>query len=248
MQHYLKLDIPDEKDVYFVGDIHANGKLWDITKKEFGITEKDVVISLGDIVDRGNQNSKLLFEFLFADNRYMVMGNHEAMMVDGLTQRDWYHCWFQNGGNKTLNELGKTGVEFFCQYLNNLPMIIEVNHRNTKVGVVHGSVPLQYTDWADFIVGTKALNGDTIDSCLWSRDTFDFCYKNNVYNAPRIANVDYVLSGHTAVKDPLIYGNRIWIDSQYETGDLTIATVQGGKMRYMRREKDAYSFDKYRGW
>ncbi|USL83522.1 putative serine/threonine protein phosphatase [Escherichia phage A4] len=246
MKHFLEVTVPDEKDLYIVGDIHGNAKLWEHTKKEFGITPEDYVFSLGDLIDRGEQSAHLLFEFLFAENRYMIMGNHESMCIDSATHRDWYHCWTQNGGDKFLEEVGVSGVEFFRQYLDQLPMIIQINHRGLKIGLVHAGVDLKYNDWNKFITGTKSMSSDTIESCLWDRKTFDFCKANNVFNASRITNVDYVLSGHTAVFDPLIYGNRIWIDSQFLTGDLTIATPQGGKMRYLRKEKDEYSFSRFK--
>lgn len=248
MKHYLEITVPDDKEMYIVGDIHANTRLWDLTKKEFGITNADYVFSLGDIVDRGHNNSKLLFEFLFQDNRYMIMGNHEAMMVDGQFDRSWNQCWMNNGGDKTLSELGQTGVEFFCQYLKDLPMILVINHRGMKIGLVHGCVPLKYTDWNDFIAASSNLNNKIVEQCLWSRDDFDYARSNNVYGVPRLANIDYVLSGHSPVSDPLIYGNRVWIDSQFSTGDLTVVQPQGGKLRYFRREKDAYSFDRKRGY
>lgn len=246
MKHFLEVTVPDDKELYIVGDIHGNAKLWDITKTEFGITSDDYVFSLGDLIDRGTQSAKLLFEFLFADNRFMIIGNHESMCVDSEKYRDWHHCWVQNGGDKFIEEIGDTGIQFFRQYLNQLPTIIQINHRGLKIGLVHAGVDLKYQNWDQFISGTKSLSTDIIESLLWERKTFDFCKGNNVYNAPRIQGVDYVLSGHTGVVDPLIYGNRVWIDSQFMSGDLTVATPQSGKMRYLRREKDDYSFNRFK--
>lgn len=245
MRHFLEVTVPDDKEFYVVGDIHGNAKLWDRTKHEFGITKDDYVFSLGDLIDRGDQSAKLLFEFLFAENRFMISGNHETLCVDAATQRDWYHCWISNGGQKFIDEVGETGIQFFRQYLNNLPMIIQINHRGYKIGLVHAGIPLKYTDWDAFVSGTSVMSSDIIEECIWDRATFDYCRANNVYGVPRMNGVDCILSGHTAVNDPLIYGNRIWIDSQFNTGDLTIATLQGGKMRYMRKEKDEYSFSRF---
>lgn len=248
MRHYLQITIPDDKELYIVGDLHGNAKLYDLTKKEFGITDNDIVFSLGDIVDRGKNSTKLLFEFLFQDNRYMISGNHEMMMVDGLTNREWYHCHFQNGGDELYNELGKTGVEFFAQYLKDLPMIIEIHHRNMKIGLVHGAVPLRFTDWNEFIKQSSTLNSKIVEECIWSRSDFDYAKQNTTYHSPRISNIDYVISGHSGVYEPLIYGNRIWCDTQFCTGDLTVIQPQDGKLRYYRRERDAYSFDRKRGY
>ena len=246
MKHFLEVTVPDDKDLYIVGDIHGNGKLWDATKKEFGITNNDYVFCVGDVIDRGDQNSKLLFEFLFGENRFMIAGNHEMMCVDSETMRDWYHCWQSNGGDKFLDEVGETGIQFFRQYLKDLPMIIQINHRGLKIGLVHAGVPLEYTTWERFVSGTKSLSADVIEKCLWDRDTFDYCKKNNTYYVPRLDGIHCVFSGHTSVTDPLIYGNRIWIDSQFFTGDLTLATPQSGGMRYLRKEKDEFSYNRFK--
>lgn len=242
MNHFLKLVIPDDKDLYFVGDIHGNADLYDRSLYELGITDKDVIISVGDIIDRGDNSTRLLFEFLFKDDRYMVMGNHEHMMVEGERRRDFYHCHMQNGGDKILNELGETGMNFFRDHLNNLPLIIEVHHRGKKYGVVHGGVPTRFTQWDDFVSAVKPMQWNVVEEIIWDRKTFDLCRENNTPYAPRLNGVDYVFSGHTGVYDPLVYGNRVWIDSQFLTGDLTFSTVQGNMLRHFRREKDQYSF------
>ena len=46
------IDVPDDKNVYFIGDIHGNFELFQSTLKELGITDDDVLISVGDLVDR----------------------------------------------------------------------------------------------------------------------------------------------------------------------------------------------------
>lgn len=246
MNHFQRLVIPDDKNVYFCGDLHGNAELYDRTLREFGITDNDVVISVGDIIDRGPHSSRLAFEFLFKENRYMVMGNHEHMMVEGESRRDFYHCWIQNGGQAFLTDAGETGIAFFRQYFSQLPLILEVQHRGKKIGVVHGGVPTRYTDWDTFIADTKSMSWNIVEELIWERDTFDKCAQNNTLNAPRISGVDFVVSGHTGVVDPLIYGNRHWIDSMFMSGDITISTVQGNMLRHMRREKDEHSFDRWR--
>lgn len=242
MKHKIELKIPDEQNVYFIGDIHGNYDLYIRTLKEFGITDDDVVISVGDVIDRGNKSAALAFEFLFKDNRYMVMGNHEAMMVDSETRRDWYQVWQSNGGDVFLNEVGQTGIDFFRPYFNQLPLFIELTHRGKKLGVVHGGLPLTYPTWKDALDKTNSLQYNDIEPLIWDRNTFDWCRKNNAPMAPRVPDIDYIFSGHTAVTDPLIYGNRVWIDSQFLTGDLTIAYMDGNFLRTLRRERDEYSF------
>lgn len=245
MNHFMKIVVPDDKELFFVGDLHGNADLYDRTLNEFGITDNDVIISVGDVIDRGPRSARLLFEFLFKPNRYMILGNHEHMCVEGATRRDFYHCHMQNGGDVFLDEVGESGIQFFRQYLDQLPLILEVHHRGKKYGVVHGGVPTRFTNWDDFVAAVKPMQWDIIEEIIWDRKVFDNCRNNNSPQAPHIAGIDYVFSGHTGVVDPLQYGNRLWIDSQFLSGDLTFTTFSGNTPRHFRREKDQYSFNRF---
>lgn len=242
MNTILKLTIPDEKNLYFIGDIHGNHQLYERTLYEFGITKDDVIISVGDLIDRGNRIAKTLFEFLFQDNRYAILGNHEMMCLLAENRRDWHQCWVSNGGDKFISEVGETGIKFFRQYMKDLPLLIEVTHRGKTFGVVHASVPLKYNTWDELVQAVQSGTDEVMEEIHWDRDTFDYCRKNNVPNAPRLQGIDYVFSGHTGVHEPLIYGNRVWIDTMFCAGDLTISYMDGNIMRHLRKDKDQYSF------
>lgn len=246
MNHFHKIVVPDDRELFIVGDLHGNADLYERSLKEFGITDKDYVFSVGDIIDRGPQSTKLLFEFLFKENRYMIMGNHEHMYIMGEHRRDFYHCHMQNGGDVFLNEVGETGFQYFRPFVDQLPLIIEIHHRGLKIGLVHGGVPLRYTDWDTFVNDVKPMKWDLVEEIIWDRKVFDDCKYNQTPNAPKIAGIDYVLSGHTGVVDPLVYGNRMWIDSQFLSGDLTFTMFSGKTPRHFRRPKDEHSFDRFK--
>ena len=238
----LVLNIPDDKNLYFVGDIHGQYDLYKRTLNEYGISDNDVVISVGDLIDRGPKTAATLFEFLFDENRYAIIGNHEAMCLYAPSDKEWRNIWMNNGGKEFLDEVGSTGVNFFRDYIAQLPLVIEVNHRGKKIGVVHAAVPLRHTNWTDFCTEVQTGSQQIMDDIHWSTDTFRYCRSNNVPMAPRIQDVDYVFSGHTAINDPLVYGNRIWIDSMFNTGELTIAYLDGNNFRFKRRPRDEHSF------
>lgn len=238
----LVLNIPDEQNVYFVGDIHGQYDLYKRSLDNFGITEDDVVISVGDLIDRGPKTAATLFEFLFEQNRYAIMGNHEFMCIAAEKDKSWNNIWYNNGGKEFSNEVGKTGLKFFRDYLAQLPFVIEVHHRGKVLGVSHAAVPLRYHDWNSFCTDVKSGSNDILDGIHWSTDTFKYCNKNNVQMAPRISGVDYVFSGHTSVTDPLVYGNRVWIDSMYLSGELTVSYLDGNMLRHRRLPRDDKSF------
>ena len=41
---------------------------------------------------------------------------------------------------------------------------------------------------------------------------------------PVITGIDYVIHGHTGVEKPLLFGNRMWIDTGFVKNSLTLAT------------------------
>ena len=75
-------------------------------------TSTDTVISLGDIVDRGD-NSKAAIEMLMdlreRCNFVLIQGNHEDMMLEVLKQVEPPQEWLKHGGVSTLDSYGFTG-------------------------------------------------------------------------------------------------------------------------------------------
>ena len=69
---------------------------------------KDMLINLGDTIDRGRQIYEL-FEFLYGlkeemgDRFVLIRGNHEQMMLDATagSRRD-KELWYYNSGEKTV--------------------------------------------------------------------------------------------------------------------------------------------------
>lgn len=242
MSYVLNLYPHPTQRVFFVGDIHGNYGLYERGLKAFGITDDDIVISCGDVMDRGDENIKTFLEFLSKPNRYMVMGNHEVMALNS-TIPDWHSMWTQHGGSKVLTEIGEHGIDFFRPYMAQLPYLIVVNHRDYKVGVCHAEVPPYITDFNKF---EKAVEEDAMvrNDVVWDRTVFDVAKgKLKAPVNPVISNVDYMIHGHVAVKDGFVFGNRAYIDSQFLSGELTFAHIDLKKeIQFQRRPRDFMSF------
>ncbi len=69
---------------FIIGDIHGCfDELMELTKKT-GLTNDDLLISLGDIVDRGNKSKEVYEYFLNRPNSIVLMGNHERKHQNGI--------------------------------------------------------------------------------------------------------------------------------------------------------------------
>ncbi len=87
MRYYERIDGSKYRNIWVVGDLH--GCYTNLMNKLDTIgfdTKKDLLISVGDLVDRGAENVECLELITFPWFR-AVRGNHEQMMIDGLSER-----------------------------------------------------------------------------------------------------------------------------------------------------------------
>lgn len=112
-----------------VGDIHGDytALAQALVQAEFE-PQEDVLITLGDIFDRGNENVKV-FEFLRSlPHHIMIRGNHDIFLWDCLTSRRVTKVDDHNGTTGTIAEFaGMTTSEVRF----NLPAYDKVNRQLT---------------------------------------------------------------------------------------------------------------------
>ncbi len=92
-----------------IGDIHgcapALATLIDVIKP----TASDVIVPLGDYVDRGPESPQvldLLIELVDRCQLIPLLGNHEAMMLDAIESPETRDFWCRVGGQDTLDSYG----------------------------------------------------------------------------------------------------------------------------------------------
>lgn len=233
MELIREITIPDEKELFIVGDIHGCFDLYTKGVKALGITDDDVVISLGDLTDRGKQNFRCVVEFTRKENRYAIRGNHEDMFIRGMLDGDarYYHCWQMNGGHTVWDEVGEEGCTLLATMLEELPVVLVVKHRGKTFGFVHGGVPSVYefndiTDIANWHTGSARYVASkverTAEHLMWDRDMVE-CAKEGI-QLPKVVGVDLVFHGHSYVKEPIINANRVYMDTgSVFNGNITFA-------------------------
>ncbi len=223
MGHVLELNPPDNQRVFIVSDLHGMKSLYDKGCKELGITKDDMVVFCGDYIDRGPNNFACVVEAVKGNNRYGVIGNHEDMLIKGILkgEREWAECWLSNGGIETLKEVGEQGLVLLAELCEQLPTVIEINHRGRKIGVVHAGIPLrdggrEFT-WGE-VCGLAETSEKYRHELVWDRNALATCQyeaanTKNPNMPESILGVDYLFHGHSYVKKPEVYGNRIYIDT-----------------------------------
>lgn len=193
--------------LWAVGDIHGCYNLLMTRLKEIGFDfENDLLVAVGDLVDRGTQNIECV-ELLSKPWFTSVRGNHEDLCIGGLHDQSYKRCHIENGG-EWFYMLGGQAMYNIAKTFAELPVALEVNHGGKKYGFVHGHI--EENDWADFKASfhnPKIRGADQL--AMWGRDRLD--EDKNQYT--HVSGVDAVIMGHTVTQKPCKRDNCYWIDT-----------------------------------
>ncbi|EET2499808.1 TPA: metallophosphoesterase, partial [Escherichia coli] len=143
MNIYERIDGSKYRNIWVAGDLH--GCYTNLMNKLDTIgfdTKKDLLISVGDLVDRGTENVECLELITFPWFR-AVRGNHEQMMIDGLSERGNVNHWLLNGGGWFFNlDYDKeTLAKVLAHKAEELPLIIELVSKDKKYVICHADYP-----------------------------------------------------------------------------------------------------------
>jgi len=174
--------------VICLGDIHCCfNKLMSLWKK-LEVTDNDLVIFLGDYIDRGTQAAetlKWILEQSKKENFIFLRGNHEQMLLDTFQKRMDKLTWLFNGGQATIRGLSKlksedkTFIEQILNFVENLPLSYSIKVDGRTFFCCHGGVDLN-----------KPLDEQTEDFLLWAREEFFDTYDGDAV----------IIGGHSPVQ------------------------------------------------
>lgn len=198
------ISIQHDKRVFVVGDLDGNftNLTNELDKVKFN-PQNDVLISLGDIIDRG-EDSALLVEYMQKVNAHVVLGNHEHMMLEALIGRDnaTMHLWTQHGGKWHQTADFQTLVSM-CKWFLQQQLAITIDYREKKIGFSHTLPPTW--SWKHIPQGSDGC----VMSLLWDRERFN--KRLNKVNH----GVDFSIHGHNSTPEPVWIGNSIHIDTSH---------------------------------
>ena len=88
-----------------IGDVHGCLRAFDAILDEVDPQPGDVLVTLGDYVDRGPDSKGVLDRMLALAARCRLLplkGNHELMMLGGREDTEHFNEWLKSGGKQTL--------------------------------------------------------------------------------------------------------------------------------------------------
>ena len=119
--------------IYVMSDIHGSMNRFRSIMSQINLTAEDSLYILGDVIDRGHFGIQILQELMEIPNVTVLLGNHELMMLNALTQitesREELGLWYMNGGKITY-------IDYFAlepneqleilQFIRQMPLTAEV--------------------------------------------------------------------------------------------------------------------------
>ncbi len=225
------------KRIYAIGDLHGcvdeTQVMLQHLEKEEGLTDDDVVIFVGDYIDRGPSSRGVVdvmidFKRRFPKTRFLK-GNHEDMLLDflGFGGR-MGEAFLYNGGLETIQSYGisvfaapdqmvKAFPQDHFNFFNTLESMIKVD----KFLCVHAGLnPL------------RAVTSQNDSDIFWIRD--DFIHNPHSYELT-------VVFGHTPHQELLLdLPYKVGIDTGLVFGNkLTCIELKGSKVfQVARNSKD----------
>lgn len=135
-------------DAFIVGDVH--GCLYTFLKLlERWNPREEILIQLGDLVDRGNHSPEVLrlvteLQPNFRNETVFLKGNHELMVQEYLSDPITGKNWLYNGGSKTLAQFDQRGIDLdhYSNWILNLPLFWESEHIFVSHAGISGFAPL----------------------------------------------------------------------------------------------------------
>lgn len=140
---YHRIDGTKYRNVWVVGDLHGcyTRLMSELHRVDFDQAQ-DLLISVGDLIDRGTENVECL-ELLQMPWFRAVMGNHERLMIDALSPDGNVNNWLMNGGQWFF--MLDTDQEILAwalvELVKRLPYIIELNTGQETIVIAHADYP-----------------------------------------------------------------------------------------------------------
>lgn len=193
---------------FVVGDLHGMAHALERLLETAGFDrERDLLWSLGDLVDRGPFSPECL-ELLEEPWFRAIRGNHEQLMLDAIGDHENWLQWTVNGGDWAL-EYPWDAPDLRAR-LDALPWAVELTTRAGRIGLIHADVD-RTCDWPELLEALVQARGLTRQTALWSRSSANQAMRG--LPSRTVDGIDLVLVGHSIVDHAFQWGNMWFLDS-----------------------------------
>jgi len=216
--YYHSLNGDAWQRIWVVGDLHGCRQQLDrlLLREQFD-PQQDLLISTGDLIDRGPDSPgclALLEQPWFRG----VRGNHEEMALSALQCHE-VSCWQRNGGEWfwALRGAELIAARHALWRCRTLPLILHLQLGQRTVVIAHADYP------SNEYVRDKPLDWNQV---VWSRRRLEALQSGREAPAA-IRGADAFYFGHTPLQQPLTVANLHYIDTGAVFGNvLTLSRLK----------------------
>ena len=205
--------------IYVMSDLHGNYMKYLQMIEKIKLNKDDLLYILGDVIDRGDDGLKILFDMMKRPNVIPLLGNHEYMAYTVLkklnveitaynynthldeTSIEAYENWMFNGGITTcqkFTELSREQREEIIDYIGEFELYEELEVGDREFLLVHGGIG-EFEE-------EKDIEECNLHEVIWSRCDYSKQYYKN----------KFLVTGHTPTynisKD---YDGKIYIKNNH---------------------------------
>ena len=181
--------------VWVVGDIHGYRRTLEALVQRLDLQENDLLICLGDMVDRGPDSVGVVGLFMNQINWYALLGNHEEMMMIDWSKTNGFGNYSTNGFWSSEKPLSRKKMLEIMGFVGSLPTEIVLE----RFRLVHAG-------YADMPYSTS-LDEQTDEQRLWSRDVFTVAYPLDPDRT--------IIVGHTIIQNHgIVDDDAVWSSSR----------------------------------
>lgn len=199
------MKLKDGQKALIIGDIHGcYDEMIELIKRSGVCIGTDIIITVGDVLDRGYKAYEAIRFFADTDNVFMVLGNHEIKHLKrNIFSKD------DPSGNIQRLMLKDDQYDFIMNFIKSLPLYMELEINADKYLIIHAGI----TNDIDISKIPKHIsNYDKIDNKVklilgigsQGREGF------NEKSTPWYETIDIdsiVVYGHK-INDDIVYGSR----------------------------------------
>ena len=233
--------ICDETDVknlhYLMSDIHGDWFRFNQMMRKIQFSNEDFLYVVGDIVDCGPENLKLLYQLRYDPRICVIKGNHELfaqMYLEGTLDGWQWDMWGGAVTRQEIDQLSMRNKDDLLDYLSNLPLYYPVRWGQTECVLTHSGYHADYPVYNQD--GTINVKESIYEAA--SNSEFDYLISLDLHHIPARLEFDlYLIVGHYPIglynhRNGKIYRNRRYID--LDCGNSY--REEGGKLGCLRME------------
>ena len=210
--------------IYCMSNIYGNFLSYSTLLRMINFCEDDTLYVLGDVVDYGDENMRVLLDMMKRPNVIPILGEHDFMAYHSLNwlyygdhnderEMEKYENWLASGGAATVfefRELSRNDKDAALSYLGQFSLYREIS--------VNGR---------DFVLIHKAPRVFSPEKPLSSYSRADLLSGNTDYEKVYFPD-KYLVTGHTPTREIFAKSDGLTIDTVFVRNN-HIATACGGK-------------------